>query len=133
MNLGLEKVPKYFKGLLGALLVVVVVQYALVTAHPVGIVFQILQGFCYLLLAAALFRGVIERSRLAWLATQIMLSAIFDFSLLFAAVSAVFSLKTESLWIILGAAVVTAALNGLLMIFLFAIPIRNYLRPAGEE
>ena len=127
--------PKYLKGLLGALLVVMAVQYVLVTGliQPVGAVFLTLQIFCYLLLIAALFRGFIERSRLAWLVAQIMLSAIFDFSLLFTAVSAMFSLKTESLWIMLGAAVVTAALNGLLMIFLFAIPIRNYLRPVDED
>ncbi len=130
-----EKMPKYIKGLLGTLLVVMVVQYALITGlvRPVGAVFLILQIFCYLLLMAALFRGLIERSRLAWLITQIMLCALFDFSLLFAAVSAMFSLKTESLWIMVGSAVVTAVLNGLLMIFLFAIPIRNYLRPAGED
>ena len=125
--------PKYFKGLLGAVLVVMGVQYALITAHPVGAVFLILQIFCYLLLMAALFRGLIERSRLAWLVAQIMLCALFDFSLLFAAVSALFSLKTESLWIMVGAAVIAAVLNGLMMFFLFAIPIRNYFRPAGEE
>ena len=125
--------PKYLKGLLGAVLVVMGVQYALITAHPVGAVFLILQVFCYLLLMAALFRGLIERSRLAWLIVQIMLCALFDFSLLFAAVSAVFSLKTESLWVLLGFAVVTAVLNGLLMILLFVIPIRNYLRPLDDD
>jgi hypothetical protein len=128
------KMPtKYIRGLLGALLVVIVVQYALITGLVADVVFLILQIFCYLLLAAALFRGFIERSRLAWLVAQIMLSAIFDFSLLFALISAVFSLKTESLWIMAGAAVVTATLNGLLMFFLFAIPIRNYFRPAGND
>ena len=121
--------PKYLRGLVAALLVVMVVQYALVTAHPVGMVFLILQVFCYLLLAAALFRGFIERSRLAWLVAQIMLTALFDFSLLFAAVSAIFSLKTESLWVMLVAAVTTSVLNGLMMIFLLSIPIRNYFRP----
>ncbi len=125
--------PKYFKGLLGAVLVVMGVQYALITARPVGMVFLILQVFCYLLLMAALFRGLIERSRLAWLVAQIMLCALFDFSLLFIAISALFSLKTESLWFMVGAAVVTAAVNGLMMVFLFAIPIRNYFRPAGDD
>jgi len=123
--------PKYFRGLVVALLVVMVVQYVLMTGlvRPVGAVFLTLQVFCYLLLVAALFRGFIERSRLAWLVAQIMLTALFDFSLLFIAISAVFSLKTESLWVMLGAAVVTSTLNGLLLVFLFAIPVRNYFRP----
>jgi hypothetical protein len=130
-----EKMPKYVKGLLGTLLVVMFVQYALMTGlvRPVGAVFLTLQIFCYLLLMAALFRGLIERSRLAWLITQIMLCALFDFSLLFAAVSAVFSLKTESLWIMVGSAAVTALLNGLLVGFLFSIPVRNYFRPLHED
>lgn len=126
-----KKMPKYLRSLLAALLVVMVVQYALLTGlvNPVGTVFLILQIACYLLLIAALFRGFLERSRLAWLVAQIMLTALFDFSLLFAAVSAVFSLKTESLWIMLGAAVTISVLNGLMMVFLLSIPIRNYFRP----
>jgi len=123
--------PKYLKGLVCALLVVMGVEYVLMTGlvHTVGTVFLTFQTFCYLLLVAALFRGFIERSRLAWLVTQVMLTALFDFSLLFAAISAVFSLKTESLWIMVGSAVATTVLNGLLMVLLFAIPVRNYFRP----
>ncbi len=126
------KMPtKYIRGLVVALLLVVVVQYVLMTGlvRPVGGVFLTLQIFCYLLLVAALFRGFIERSRLAWLVAQIMLCALFDFSLLFAAISAVFSLKTESLWIMVGSAVAATVLNGLLMVLLFVIPVRNYFRP----
>jgi hypothetical protein len=130
-----KQVPKYFRGLLGAVLLVMIVQYALMTGvvHPVNMISMILQIFCYLLLMAALFRGLIERSRLAWLVAQIMLCALFDFSLLFIAVSAVFSLKTESLWIMVGSAAVTALLNGLLVGFLFSIPVRNYFRPLHED
>jgi len=126
-----KEMPNYFRGLVFALLVVMVLQYVLMTGlvRPVGSVFLTLQIFCYLLLAAALLRGFIERSRLAWLVAQIMLTALFDFSLLFAAISAVFSLKTESLWIMVGCAVATTVLNGLLMVLLFAIPVRNYFRP----
>ncbi|MEI7850216.1 MAG: hypothetical protein WCH86_00120 [Kiritimatiellales bacterium] len=126
-----KEMPKYFRGLVVALLLVVIVQYVLMTGlvRPVGGVFLALQIFCYLLLAAALLRGFIERSRLAWLVAQIMLTALFDFSLLFAAISAVFSLKTDSLWIMVGSAVATTVLNGLLMVLLFVIPVRNYFRP----
>ena len=124
------KMPvKYIRGLVIALLVVMVVQYALITAHSVGVVFLILQVFCYLLLVAALFRGFIERSRLAWLVAQIMLTALFDFSLLLATISAVFAMKTDSLWIMVGSAVAITVLNGLLMLLLFVIPVRNYFRP----
>jgi hypothetical protein len=56
-----------------------------------------------------------------------------DFSLLFTAISAVFSLKTASLWSMLGVAVVTSVLNGLMMGFLFSIPVRNYFRPLDDD
>jgi hypothetical protein len=81
----------------------------------------------------AVFRGFIERSRLAWLVAQIMLCALFDFSLLFTAVSAVFSLKTDSLWTLVGAAAATVILNGLLMAVLFSLPVRHYFRPFDED
>ncbi len=128
-------VPKYVEGLLGAILVVMVVQYSLLTGlvRPVHLIFEIMQIFCYMLLAVAIFRGFIERSRLAWMAAQIMLAALFAFSLLFTVISAVFSLKTESLWILLGAAVVTAVLNGLLLGVLFSLPVCDYFRPIDKD
>lgn len=127
--------PKYVSGLLGAVLVVTVVQYALLTGvvRPVHLVSQILQAFCYLLLSVAVLRGFIQRSRLAWLVAQIMLSAMFAFSLLFITISAVFSLKTQGLWIMLGAALVTALLNGLLLGFLFSLPVCDYFSPSERE
>lgn len=135
MKQGWKMMPKYLRGLLVALLVVMVVQYALLTGlvRPAKGIFLVMQIFCYLLLIAAVLRGFIQRSRLAWLVAQIMLCALFDFSLLFTAISAVFSLKTESLWTMLGAAVATAVLNGLMMGFLFSIPVRNYFRPLDDD
>ena len=126
---------KYVASLLGAVLVVMIVQYALLTGlvQPVHMIFLVMQVFCYLLLIVAILRGLIERSRLAWLVTQIMLCALFDFSLLFTAVSAVFSLKTASLWGMFGAAVATAVLNGLMMGLLFSIPVRDYFRPLDDD
>jgi ABC-type Na+ efflux pump permease subunit len=126
--------PKNLRVVLGAILVVTVIQYALLTGlvnpvPPVAVVFQI---FCYLLLAAALFRAVIQRSRLAWLITQIMLSALFAFSVLFTATSAVLSLKTESLWLLLALSLITALSNGLLLGFLFSLPVCEYFRPADD-
>ncbi len=130
-----EIVPKYLRGLLGAILVVMVVQYALLTGlvHPVHLISAIMQLFCYLLLAVSVFRGFIQRSRLAWLVAQIMLSALFAFSVLFTAISAIFSMQTESLWILLGLAVLTAVLNGLLLGFLFSLPVCDYFSPVNEE
>lgn len=129
-----KRVPKYLNSLLGALLVVMVVQYALLTGlvRPVHLVFQIMQIFCYLLLTVAVFKGFIQRSRLAWLVSQIMLAALFAFSLLFTAISAVFALRTEGIWIMLTAAVLTAILNGLLLGFLFSLPVCDYFSPQND-
>jgi hypothetical protein len=131
----LKAVPKYLSGLLGAILVVMVVQYALLTGlvRPVHLVFEIMQMFCYMLLGVAIFRGFIQRSRLAWLVSQIMLSAMFAFSLLFTTISAVFSLKTQGLWIMLGSALATAILNGLLLGFLFSLPVCDYFSPLDKD
>lgn len=131
----LKMVPSYIHALLGSVLVVMVVQYALLTGlvRPVHLVFQIMQLFCYLLLAVAIFRGFIQRSRLAWLVSQIMLSAMFAFSLLFTTISAVFSLKTQGLWIMIGAALLTAVLNGLLLGFLFSLPVCDYFSPMKKD
>jgi hypothetical protein len=128
-------VPKYFQYLVGSVLVVLVVQYALITGifNPINAVFIILQIFCYLLLAVAVFRGFIQRSRLAWLVAQIMLVAMFAFSLLCTTISMVFSLKTQQLWIMLVAALVIAVLDGLLLGFLFSLPVCDYFRPMDEE
>ncbi len=127
--------PKYLNTLLGSILVVMVVQYALLTGlvRPVHLVFQTMQVFCYLLLVMAIFRGFIQRSRLAWLVSQIMLAALFAFSLLFTVISAIFSLRSQGLWIMLGAAVVTAVLNGLLLGFLFSLPVCDYFSPRDKE
>jgi hypothetical protein len=127
--------PKYFHGLLGAVLVVMVVQYSLLTelVKPVHLVFEVMQMFCYILLAVAIFRGFIQRSRLAWLVAQIMLSAMFAFSLLFTTISAVFSMKSHGLWIMLSAALATAVLNGLLLGFIFSLPVCDYFSPTDKD
>jgi hypothetical protein len=127
--------PKYLNGLLSALLVVMVVQYALLTGlvRPVPLVLQLMQLFCYLLLAVAVFRGFIQRSRLAWLVSQMMLAALFSFSLLFTVVSAVLSFKTEGLWLLFGTAMLTAVLNGLLLGVLFSLPVCDYFRPMKDD
>jgi hypothetical protein len=127
--------PKYLSGLLGAILVVAVVQYSLMTGvvHPVNLVFQAMQVFCYLLLAVAVFRGVIQRSRLAWLVVQTMLSSLFAFSLLFTTVSAIFTLKSHGFALMLGAALITAILNGLFLGLLFSLPVCEYFSPKNEE
>jgi hypothetical protein len=130
-----KMMPKYLHGLLGAVLVVLVVQYSLLTGlvKPVHLVFEIMQMFCYMLLGVAVFRGFIQRSRLAWLVAQIMLAAMFAFSLLFTTISAVFALKTQGVWIMLGAALGTAILNGLLLGFLFSLPVCDYFSPVGQD
>ncbi|NOU35386.1 MAG: hypothetical protein HOO88_01215 [Kiritimatiellaceae bacterium] len=129
--------PKYLHSLLGAILVVMVVQYLLLAGlvRPVHLVFNIMQLFCYLLLAVAVFRGFIQRSRLAWLVAQTMLSALFAFSLLFTVISAVFSLKDRGLVVMLSAALLTAISNGLLLGFIFSLPVCDYFSPIdnGEE
>jgi hypothetical protein len=130
-----NSLPNYLKGLLGAILVVMVVQYALLTGlvSPVHLVFDVMQFFCYLLLFIAVFKGLIQRSRLAWLVAQIMLSSLFAFSLLFTAISAIFSLKSQGLWVMLGVAVVTAVLNGILLGVLFSLPVCDYFSPPDED
>jgi hypothetical protein len=127
--------PKYIRTLLGASLVVMVIQYALWTGvvHPVHLVFQLMQFFCYLLLAVAVFRGFIQRSRLAWLVSQMMLAALFSFSLLFTAVSALLSFQAEGRWFLFGIALLTAVLNGLLLGILFSLPVCDYFRPASND
>lgn len=135
MKLSWKVTPKYLSGLLGSLLVVMVVQYALLTGlvRPVHLVFQLLQTFCYLLLAVAVFRGFIQRSRLAWLLSQMMLAALFSFSLLFTAVSGILSVQTQGLWILFGIALLTSVLNGLLLGILFSLPVCDYFRPMDDE
>lgn len=135
MRRNLKLVPKYLHGLLGAILVVMVVQYVLLTGivHPVHLIFQVMQIFCYLLLTVAVFRGFIQRSRLAWLVAQIMLAALFAFSLLFTVISAVLSMKAQGLVIMLSAALLTAVLNGLLLGFLFSLPVCDYFSPTDKE
>jgi len=127
--------PKYFQFLVGSLLVVMVVQYALLTGvwSPVHIVFILLQIFCYCLLAVAVFRGLIQRSRLAWLVSQIMLTAMFAFSLLCTTLSAVFALKTQGVGIMLGAAIGVAVLDGLLLGILFSLPVCDYFKLIDED
>ncbi|HNX53520.1 MAG TPA: hypothetical protein PKI68_07225 [Pontiellaceae bacterium] len=135
MKQKLKIAPKYFHGLLGALLVVMVVQYALLTGlvRPIHLVFQLMQLFCYLLLTVTVFRGFIQRSRLAWLISQMMLAALFSFSLLFTVVSAVLSFQSEGLWLLFGAALVVAVLNGLLLGVLFSLPVCDYFRPMKDD
>jgi hypothetical protein len=128
-------VPKYFYTLLGAILVVMVVQYALLTGliRPVHLIFELIQMFCYLLLAVAIFRGFIERSRLAWLAAQLMLVSLFSFSILFTVISAVLSFKAQGLWLLFGFALLTSVLNGILLGILFSLPVCDYFRPRTES
>jgi hypothetical protein len=59
-----------------------------------------------------------------------MLAALFAFSLLFTVISAVLSMKMQSLWLILGLASMTAVLNGLLLGFLFSLPVCDYFKPS---
>jgi hypothetical protein len=128
-------VPKYFYTLLGAILVVMVVQYALLTGliRPVHLIFELIQMFCYLLLAVAIFRGFIERSRLAWLAAQLMLVSLFSFSILFTVISAVLSFKAQGLWLLFGFALLASVLNGILLGILFSLPVCDYFRPRTES
>ncbi len=131
----MAKLPKYFEPLMGGVLVVIVVQYALITGvlmpdHPV---FSLLQLIFYLLLAVAIFRGIIQRSRLAWLVVQMMLVALSAFSLLCTGVCAVLAIDGGNLWTLLFTALLTAVVNGLLMGFLFALPVCDYFSPADER
>jgi len=127
--------PKYFQYLAGSVLVVMVVQYALLTGiwSPIHIVFMLLQVFCYCLLAVAIFRGLIQRSRLAWLVVQIMLTALFAFSLLCSTLGAVVALKTQGVGIMLGSALAVSVLDGLLLGFLFSLPVCDYFKPIDED
>ena len=135
MKIKWKIVPKYFYTLLGAILVVMVVQYALLTGliRPVHLIFELIQMFCYLLLAVAIFRGFIERSRLAWLAAQLMLVSLFSFSILFTVISAVLSFKAQGLWLLFGFALLASVLNGILLGVLFSLPVCDYFRPRTES
>lgn len=135
MKIKWKIVPKYFYTLLGAILVVMVVQYALLTGliRPVHLIFELIQMFCYLLLAVAIFRGFIERSRLAWLAAQLMLVSLFSFSILFTVISAVLSFKAQGLWLLFGFALLASVLNGILLGILFSLPVCDYFRPRTES
>jgi len=129
------KLPKYFEPLIGAVLVLIVVQYALITGvlkmdHPVSGLLQL--GF-YLLLAVAVYRGITQRSRLAWLVVQMMLIALFFSSLLFAVVCAVLAMDGGELWILLLAALLTAVVNGLLTGFLFSMPTSAVFTPKKDD
>jgi len=127
--------PKHLYTILGALLVVMVIQYALLTGlvRPVHLIFELMQIFCYFLLVVAVFRGFIERSRLAWLVSQIMLAALFSFSLLFTVVSALLSFQEDGRWVLFGIALLTAILNGLLLGILFSLPVCDYFRPIDKD
>ena len=128
-------VPKYITGLLGSALVVLVVQYSLLThlVEPVHPVFVIMQTFCYMLLGVAVFRGFIQHSRLAWLVAQIMLASMFAISILFTTFSLVFSLESKGFVIMLAGALLSAVLNGLMLGFLFSVPVCNYFKPFEED
>ena len=128
-------VPKYITGLLGSALLVLVVQYSLLTGlvEPVHPIFVIMQVFCYMLLGVAIFRGFIQRSKLAWLVSQIMLSALFAISILFTTFGLVFSLESKGFLIMLGAALLSAVLNGLMLGFLFSLPVCDYFKPIDED
>jgi hypothetical protein len=128
-------IPKYITGLLGAASIVLVVQYALLTGlvEPVHPIFVIMQTFCYMLLGVAVFRGFIQRSRLAWLVAQIMLSALFAVSILFATFTLVLMLKEKSLGLMLAAALFSAGLNGLMLGLLFSLPVCDYFKPRDAE
>jgi hypothetical protein len=128
-------VPKYFYTLLGAILVVMVIQYALLTGliRPVHLIFELIQFFCYLLLAVAIFRGFIERSRLAWLVAQLMLVSLFSFSLLFTVFTAILSFQSQGLWLLFGLALLTSVLNGILLGVLFSLPVCDYFRPRTQS
>jgi len=117
--------------LVGAVLVVVVVQYMLLTGlmHPGHLITGFFQLFCYMLLSVAVFHGVIQRSRLAWRTVQIMLAALFIFSLLFTVICAVLSLITQNLWILPGVAALISAVNGVLLGILFSLPICDDFQP----
>ena len=128
-------VPKYITGLLGSALVVLVVQYSLLThlVEPVHPVFVIMQTFCYMLLGVAVFRGFIQRSRMAWLVAQIMLASMFAISILFTTFSLVFSLESKGFVIMLAGALLTAVLNGLMLGLLFSMPVCEYFKPPDED
>jgi hypothetical protein len=119
-----DNLPHYFEFLAGASLVVILAQYALVTGaarsgHLVSDLFQIV---FYILLGLTVYRGIIQRSRLAWLVVQVMLAALFAFSLLSTVLCAVLAVESGNLWILLFTALLTAVVNGLLMGFLFSLP-----------
>jgi len=126
---------KYIIGLMGSALMVLVVQYALLTsrmetAHPIFIAMQV---FCYMLLGVALFRGVIQRSRLAWLIARMMLSALFAVSILFASFTLVLMLQDKSFTLMLLAALLAAVLNGLMLGILFSLPVCDYFKPVSKD
>ena len=135
MKIKWKIVPKYFYTLLGAILVVMVIQYALLTGliRPVHLIFELIQFFCYLLLAVAIFRGFIERSRLAWLVAQLMLVSLFSFSLLFTVFTAILSFQSQGLWLLFGLALLTSVLNGILLGVLFSLPVCDYFRPRTQS
>jgi hypothetical protein len=127
--------PKYLEPLVGAVLVVIVVQYALITGvmRPDHLIFSVLQMLFYFLLAAAVFRGLIQRSRLAWVVVQIMILSLFVFFLLFSGVCFSLILDGGSLGPLLFTALLTAVLNGLLMGFLFSLPVCEHFRSAASK
>jgi len=92
-----------------------------------------MQMFCYMLLGVAVFRGFIQRSKLAWLVSQIMLSALFAISILFTTFGLVYSLESKGFLIMLGAALFSAVLNGLMLGFLFSLPVCDYFKASDEE
>ncbi|MDD3276380.1 MAG: hypothetical protein PHP93_04955 [Kiritimatiellales bacterium] len=128
------KLPKYGEALVGAAVVVITVQYALITGvmnlnHPVSGLSQL---FFYLLLAGAVSRGITQRSPLAWLVVQIMMVALFAFSLLLTGICVVLALKGWSFWTMLLTALLTAVVNGLLVGFLFTLASSNKTIPIRE-
>ena len=129
------KLPEYFEMLVGAVLVVIVVQYALITGavKPGHLVSGFFQLVFYLLLAVSVFRGIIRNSRLAWLVVQIMLVALFVFSLLFTVVLAMLALQGGIFWPLLFTALLTAVVNSLLMRFLFSLPVCDDYSPPDED
>jgi hypothetical protein len=130
-----NSLSKYITGLLGSAALVLVVQYALLTAwmEPIHPVFSVLQVFCYMLLGVSIFRGFIKRSRLAWLIAQMMLSALFAVSLLFATVTFVLMLQDRNFGIMLLAALLAAVLDGLMLGILFSLPVCDYFQPRDED
>jgi hypothetical protein len=128
--------PRSIQVLLGFLLLLVGGQFVFLArwVHQGGHrIFHLIGLLSVLVFVGFLWIGFKERSRFAWMTAQLMLMVLFLFSLIGFGVSLASSLRTGSLLLHLLFELLAALINGVLLNFIFSLPVRDYFSTINRE